>query len=284
MKIITDEACLTYEKPGHPERPARVAATLARLRQQRELPITWERPAPVTAEAIARVHPAPHLVRLGRPGDFDADTPYFAGIKDRAMDAVGGAVAALESALAGTRAMSLLRPPGHHAYDDRAMGFCYLNQAAITALEAVARGLRVSIYDFDVHHGNGTENAVLGESSVQFVSIHQFPCYPGTGEAHRGNARNYPMPPGSARAEYSGAFARGLDDVARFRPDLLIVSAGFDAFRGDPISDECVEVEDYETLGAQIRAFGVPSFAILEGGYSDELPDLVLAFLRGYEG
>src|SRR5262245_34403975 len=98
MKIITDEACLGYEKPGHPERPARVARTLARLREQRELPIEWERPAAVTVEAIARVHPAPHLVRLERPGDFDADTPYFAGIKDRAMAAVGGALAALESA------------------------------------------------------------------------------------------------------------------------------------------------------------------------------------------
>ncbi|MFO0981071.1 MAG: histone deacetylase family protein [Planctomycetota bacterium] len=281
MKIVSDDSCLGYEAPGHPESPARVARTLALLRAQTELPIDWVRPGSVSERAIARVHQQAHLRALEEPRGFDADTPFHPGIATLARQSAGGALTAMEIALQGEASFSLLRPPGHHAYAQHAMGFCYLNQAAITAAEALARGLSVAVFDFDVHHGNGTEAALLTRRGSLYVSVHQYPGYPGTGREHRGNARNYPMLPGTPRREYCAGLARGLDVIAAERPDLLIVSAGFDAFVRDPLSDERLEIEDYEWLGRAIGGLGIKHCSILEGGYSGELPQLILAYLQG---
>ncbi len=286
MKIITDEHCIEYSSPGHPERPERISATLKKLRGQTELPISWAQPAPVDQHAILRAHTAAHIARLTEPLDFDADTPFFANIAERARASVGAALSALESARAGDAAFSLMRPPGHHATRHQSMGFCYLNNIAIAVLAALGSGVkRIAVYDFDVHHGNGTEDILLNKPGTAFFSIHQYPCYPGTGAGIVGNnCFNYPVPPQIPRKQYRHILDHAFRELQSFRPDLVAVSAGFDAYARDPLAQETLEAEDFHWLGQLFRGLSVPVFSLLEGGYSDDLPELILAYLRGLEG
>lgn len=286
MRIITDPQCTGYETPGHPERPARVQDTVEFLRRQTELAIQWESPLTVPERAIQRAHVARHIHRLNRSVDFDPDTAYHEGIGERAHASVGAALKALDLALTGEPNFSLMRPPGHHATSTQAMGFCYLNNIAITALEAHARtDQRIAVFDFDVHHGNGTEEILLNRPGVAFYSVHQSPCYPGTGEKHVGhNCFNYPVAPLTPRAEYRRVLKRSLDDLSAFQPDLIGVSAGFDAYAHDPIAQETLEAEDFHWLGQELRGLGRPLFSVLEGGYSHDLPELIFAYLKGLAG
>src|SRR5581483_1830671 len=286
MKIITDEHCTGYSSPGHPERPERISRTLERLRSQTELPISWDKPLPADETAILRAHSERLVARLNVAEDFDGDTPYHPKIAEHARRSVGAGLAALKSARAGQAAFSLMRPPGHHATRERIMGFCYHNNIAIAALEALATGAKkVAVYDFDVHHGNGTEDILLNHPGAAFFSIHQYPCYPGTGASDVGNnCFNYPVAPYTPRAEYRSVLARALEELKKFGPDLVTVSAGFDAYARDPLAQETLEAEDYHWLGESIRKLGIPTFSLLEGGYSDHLPELILAYLKGLEG
>ncbi len=285
MIVVTDDRCAGYQRAGHPECPERVSRTAARLRRQTTLPVTWAEPGPVAEVQLRRAHSDRHLAILDQAYDFDADTPAYPEIREHALRSVGGALHALESALRGDTAFSLFRPPGHHATTDRAMGFCYLNSVAIAVLEALARGVpKVAVLDFDVHHGNGTEAILLREPRAAYFSVHQYPAYPGTGAASYRNAHNYPVPPGATRAEYRSALASAVADLGRFGPSLVAVSAGFDAYKDDPLSHAALEAEDFHWLGEAVRALGVPAFSILEGGYSPALPDLVFAYLRGLAG
>ncbi|HRT08241.1 MAG TPA: histone deacetylase [Candidatus Paceibacterota bacterium] len=286
MKIFTDERCTTYFRLGHPERPERIATTLKKLKSQTALPIAWGAPGPVDEQAILRAHAREHLERLREPRDFDADTPFYEDIDRYARASVGAALAALDAARAGDSVFSLMRPPGHHATRQRAMGFCYLNNPAITALAAVAAGeKRVAVYDFDVHHGNGTEAILLNQPNTAVYSIHQHPCYPGTGTRNVGdNCFNFPLPPQTPRGEYRHVLESALEHLRSFKPSLVIVSAGFDAYLHDPLAQETLEREDFHWLGASLRRLGVPIVSLLEGGYSEDLPDLILAYLTGLEG
>ncbi len=286
MIIINDERCVNYRQPGHPERPTRISRTLERLRGQAELPITWAKPLAVEETSILRAHSAGMVARLGQAQDFDADTPYFPDIGEHARRSVGSALAALEPACAGEKVFSLMRPPGHHATREKSMGFCYLNSIAIATLEALATGTkRVAVYDFDVHHGNGTEAILLDVPGAAFFSIHQFPCYPGTGAADVGsNCFNFPVAPATPAKQYRAVLSKALEGVKKFKPDLVAVSAGFDAYVGDPLAQGTLEAEDFQWLGGEIRGLGVPTFSLLEGGYSDDLPELILAYLKGLDG
>jgi acetoin utilization deacetylase AcuC-like enzyme len=287
MKVITDERCTGYSRVGHPERPARIAKTVARLKSQEELPITWAAPLGVEDEQILRAHTKEHLARVKKAEeDFDGDTPAYPGIFEHAQRSIGGALQALKAARNGETAFSLMRPPGHHATRDRAMGFCFLNSIAIASLEALAMGVaNIAIFDFDVHHGNGTEAILLNHPHAAFFSIHQHPCYPGTGTANVGrNCFNYPVAPETPRLEYRKLLIRAFDDLRKFKPDLIAVSTGFDAYARDPLAQETLEAEDYHWLGESIRKLGVPSFSVLEGGYSSDLPELILAYMKGLDG
>ena len=286
MKIITDERCAGYSRYGHPENPRRVTATIARLKSQVELPLVWALPGEVSDRQILRAHAPELLARLKIPQDFDGDTPFFENISDYARASAAAALGALEAARSGENVFSLMRPPGHHATRDQAMGFCYLNNIAIAALEVAATGAkRVAVYDFDVHHGNGTEAILLDQPGVAFFSVHLHPFYPGTGAANVGkNCFNYPVTPSTPREGYLAILAGSLDDLKKFKPDVIAVSAGFDAYARDPLGGGILEIDDFQWLGKSLRAFGVPMFSVLEGGYSRDLPELIFAYLKGIEG
>ena len=285
MIIITDEHCAGYSLHGHPERPQRITSTVERLKGQTELPLVWSAPGVAANEQILRAHSPEMLERLNVPEDFDGDTPFFDGIGDYARASVAAALEALKLAREGKTVFSLMRPPGHHATREKSMGFCYLNNIAIAVLEAAATGSkRVAVFDFDVHHGNGTEDILLNRPGIEFFSVHQHPAYPNTGAANRGrNCFNYPVAPSASRETYRAALTHALDDLKHFRPDLVAVSAGFDAYVRDPLADGTLLAEDFYWVGQELSALKIPFFSLLEGGYSRDLPELIFAYLKGVE-
>jgi len=291
MVILHSPRCFDYAAVGHPESPERVRSAVAQLQKEFH---TWLLPTPCSDEDILRVHTRSLLdnVRLGTFAD--ADTPFFPEILEIAKLSAGAAIRAAEHALAGQPAFSLMRPPGHHAERNRVMGFCYLNNIAIAvagALHSSSRVRRVAILDFDCHHGNGTEDIFRGDERVLFVSLHQSPCYPGTGLVAQGNCLNYPLPPGTQPAQFFATLDQGLNRIHDFQPDLLAVSAGFDAYKGDPITNMDLEIETFREIGHRIAAITQPApdapalscFAVLEGGYSREFARCVAAFVSGWE-
>ncbi len=283
MLIFHDPRAAEYARAGHVERPERVAHTAALLRAGHPN-WAWREPQPANEQMLLRAHSAEHLAHIAAAaGDFDPDCPAYPETYAHAARATGAAVEVAQAALRGERAFSLMRPPGHHATRDQAMGFCYFNHIAVAALEALANGAeRVAIWDFDAHHGNGTEAILAHNEGVRFASIHQVPLYPGTGLESFGNIHNFPVPPLAPRAEHMAVIRRALDTLLEFQPDLLLVSAGFDAYARDPITQLSLEAEDFAVCGRWLAELDLPVGAILEGGYSDDLPELVDAFLVGW--
>jgi acetoin utilization deacetylase AcuC-like enzyme len=275
---------------GHPERPERLAAVRRGLRAaglDGEL-IACE-PRPATPEELLRVHTPGHVESLARTagvgGRFDPDTCAGPRTYEAALLAAGAVAEAVTRVLDGRleRAFCAVRPPGHHATADRAMGFCYLNNVAVGAAAALAQGLeRVAVIDFDVHHGNGTQEMFWNDPRVLYVSSHQFPFYPGTGALHedgggegRGFTVNLPLPAGCGDGEYASVYREIVLPVGRaFDPQLVIVSAGFDAARGDPLAgmdltpDAFGELMDV-CLAVALGAAGGRLVAVLEGGYDE---------------
>ncbi len=282
MIVIHDPACAEFGSPERPEQPARVIKTAEHLRATHP-EWEWRLPGAVAEETILLAHDAALLARLRKPEEFDADTPYFDRIADHAVRSVGGALTVLDHALAGRRAFSLLRPPGHHATRNRAMGFCYLNQIAVAALEARRRGVgRVAVWDFDAHHCNGTEDILAGVDGTLYVSVHQTPCYPGTGLASEGNCLNFPAAPRLPREALLEVMRQSWNALLAFHPDLVLVSAGFDAYAGDPVAQLTLDAADFGILGRWVRESGLPAATVLEGGYSADLPLLVDAYLTAW--
>lgn len=280
MIIFYDESCLEYSAPSHPERPARIARTVPLLKE-RHPDWEWRVPELVSEAAVLRAHSRDHLEKIkNATRDFDADTPAYPKIYEHALRSAGAAVEVAHAALRRERAFSLMRPPGHHATRERAMGFCFFNNIAVAALDALENSAqRVAIWDFDAHHGNGTEAIVAQNSQVAFASIHQFPGYPGTGTKSFANVENYPLGPGTPRNHHVDMAKRALEKLIAFKPDLLLVSAGFDAYAGDPLVQMTLKHDDFATFGDWLRKLDIPVATILEGGYSDELPELIDAFL-----
>jgi acetoin utilization deacetylase AcuC-like enzyme len=243
-----------------------------------------------TREELALVHAESYLDAVeafeqAGPGPIEPDTWIFPGSNRAARLAAGATIEAVNSVIAGPerRAMCLVRPPGHHARPDWAMGFCLFANIAICASHAVSRlGLeRVLIVDFDVHHGNGTQEVFYDDPRVAFLSIHRHPFYPGTGMADEtgtgpglGFTRNVPVRYGIARKEYHAAFRSALDAVAdQVRPELILISAGFDAHAEDPVGDLGLEEEDFDSLTRDVVAVAETHaqgriVSVLEGGYN----------------
>ena len=290
MLILHDPRCAEYGSSLRPEQPARVVGTAAHLKQAHPEWL-WRVPkGEVEDSTLLLAHTPDHLERLQKPVDFDPDTPYLPGVEVHARRAAGSAIEALLHAQEHrTPVFSLMRPPGHHATASEAMGFCYLNSVAVAALYASrVMGLRrVAVWDFDAHHGNGTEFILHSQQAPEtffFASVHQYPGYPGTGNQDHGpNIRNWPVAPRTPRATHRAALRASLDAVMSFSPDVILVSAGFDAYVDDPITSMTLEREDFAILGEWIAGTNRPTAAILEGGYSDQLPLLVDAFLSAWE-
>lgn len=282
MVIIHSPRCLEYSAPGHPERPERILTSAAKLRKFRH---SWLLPEFCLESDILRVH-TPAMLQAVQTGHYeDADTPHFANIYELARLSAGAAVLAGETALAGQTAFSLMRPPGHHAERERVMGFCYFNNLAIAVAKLLAENKvrRAAVLDFDCHHGNGTEDIFRGENRVLFVSLHQSPCYPGTGLTSRDNCVNYALSPGTVPEEFLRALDDALAKIRMFAPDLLAVSAGFDTYKDDPITDMALEIDTYREIARRIAALQLPSFMVMEGGYADALAECVAAYVEGWE-
>ncbi|MFO0738082.1 MAG: histone deacetylase [Labilithrix sp.] len=273
----------------HPERPERLDAAQAAIERARGSGLTFAPVAPraATSEELARVHSPKFLEWMntlrGEEGYIDADT-YLAPQSIAVAElAAGGTVALVDALLDGPvkRGIALVRPPGHHARPDQAMGFCLFNNVGIAAAHARARGLsRVAIIDWDVHHGNGTQEMFYGDPNVLYVSTHQFPFYPGTGavlETGEGDGKgftvNVPLTAGGGDAIYRGAFERViLPTLEQYRPELVIISAGFDASARDPLAEMALSADAFGWMGRALRrvadaSAGGKVLLALEGGY-----------------
>jgi acetoin utilization deacetylase AcuC-like enzyme len=301
--LFTHPACLAHDAGAwHPECPDRLRAVLRALEHPDFVPLLRESAPEATVEQLTRVHPLNYVQAIlairPPPGELvqlDGDTAMNAGSAEAALRAAGGAVAAVDAVMEGWAhaAFVATRPPGHHAEPARPMGFCFFANAAVAAMHARARwGLtRIAVVDFDVHHGNGTQAVFAADPALFYASSHQHPCYPGTGMADErgvaGNIVNAPLPPGSGsstfRAAWSDLLLPALD---AFAPELLIVSAGFDAHKADPLAQLRLETADFACITAQLcqvarRHCGRRIVSVLEGGYDlDALAASAAAHVR----
>ncbi|MFO1357296.1 histone deacetylase family protein [Plasticicumulans sp.] len=272
---------------GHPERAARMQAVLDALGAPEFRGLQWREAPAASFEQLERVHPAHHVDRLMSrmpawgQAMLDGDTIVSPGSFEAALRAAGAVCAAVDAVVAGeaANAFCAIRPPGHHAEPARAMGFCLFNNVAVGAEHARrVHGIeRVAIVDFDVHHGNGTQAIFEAVPQVLYVSTHQYPLYPGTGHAEEtgvaANVLNVPLRAGSGGEALRRAWNEEiLPALRRHEPGLLLVSAGFDAHRDDPLAELAFTEADYQWLGAQLAAFaaeccGGRLVSVLEGGY-----------------
>jgi acetoin utilization deacetylase AcuC-like enzyme len=245
--------------------------------------IDAQQATPATTEQLLAVHTKEHVERLialdaRGGGAIDADTFLGAGSWESVLASAGVALDAVTRGLATGTAFAATRPPGHHALRDRAMGFCFVNNVVLAARQAQRLGrTRVLVIDWDVHHGNGTQALVERDPSIRYVSMHQYPWYPGTGAAHErgvGNVFNVPRDPGLPRGTYVRDLLGAVDQACEgWTPDLWLISAGFDSLDGDPLGGFTLEPEDMAgwTTAFRERAGSAPVVAVLEGGYRLDL-------------
>ncbi len=300
--LVTDPVFLGYESPDHPDSPRRLRGILDDLEHRPLWKEVSPLPArPVTREELLAVHSPAMVDSVEKAcgsgyGFIDADTPVAPETLAAARSAAGGVLQAIDAVVReGGNAFCLVRPPGHHAGPDQAMAFCLFNNVAVGARYAQRRHgcARVAIIDWDIHHGNGTQDIFYPDGSIFYLSLHRSPYFPETGRSDEtgtgpgaGCTLNIPLPFRISREEYLAAFRRGLAAVEAFRPDFVLVSAGFDAHRQDPIGGWCLESGDFAALTRAVtdladRCCRGRVVSVLEGGYHpDALPASIAAHLE----
>ncbi len=295
--FITHRDCWQHDMGAHhPECPDRLGAINDRLiASGLDLYLQFHDAPLAETEQLLRVHPAEYIemLKASSPAQgifhLDPDTAMSPGTLQAALRSAGAGCLATDLVMRGEvkNAFCAIRPPGHHAEHNKAMGFCFFNNVAVAARHALEawKLQRVAVIDFDVHHGNGTEAILLNNPGTCFFSVHQHPCYRGTGTRNLGeNCFNFPVPPQTPRAHYVEVLESAVEALVKCKPDLIGVSAGFDAFAGDPLAQGSLLQEDFAWLGDLFRKVKAPVFSILEGGYSQELPELILSYLKAWEG
>ena len=280
----------TYQKhdtgPGHPEQIARVSVINQNFRKLNNQNILWKKPSIITDEVIKNTHVAEYVdtVKNSFPkkgfSSLDGDTIISPGSKNATIEAVGSIIAAIDGVQDKEfkNAFCSIRPPGHHAEKSKAMGFCIYNNVAIGANYLINKYnyKKVAIIDFDVHHGNGTQDIFYENENVLFISTHQYPYYPGSGSVNEkgkfNNIKNIPLPAGTNSEEYFDAFEHGLKKLKEFKPEFILISAGFDAHKDDPLAQIKLETEDFYKITKRIldtskKFCNGKVVSILEGGY-----------------
>ena len=297
--IIYSDEYLKHDRAGHPENASRLRAVMDYLREKLK-PLKIAEPERANKSEVCAVHTEEHFEYIkalseAGGGSIGLDTYVTGESFEVALLAAGGAVKAVDLAAQEGHAFALVRPPGHHATRDQAMGFCLFNNIAIAACYALEQGIarRVLILDIDVHHGNGTQEIFYSSPEVLFISLHQHPLYPGTGYVEelgegegRGFTVNIPLPPGTG----DGSYLRALEEIAmpiaeQFSPDLLLVSAGYDTAGEDPLGGMLLSQGSYWQIGRRLRKLCSRVALTLEGGYSPAaLSRGVYATLAGLSG
>ncbi len=279
-KIIYSLKCLEYGESGHPESPDRVRNSCQYLKK---LGYEFIKPEPASETDILLAHSSDLVNQVKENNFYDPDTPSIDGIFAFALLSAGAAIKAAELALTGEITFSLMRPPGHHVTRDQLGGFCYFNNIAIAVKKIISKIKRVAILDIDCHHGQGTQDIFQGDDNVLYVSLHQRGIYPNTGLSSGDNYLNYPLDANTEPEKYLAVLKQALIKVREFKPDLLAISAGFDTYKKDFLTGLALEIETYEKIGQIIADLDLPVFAVLEGGYSQDIPQCLHNFLKGLE-
>lgn len=275
---------MRYSAPGQAESPQRIYESIKLLKKEG---FKFSSARVATKKELRLAH-SPEYIKSIEDLSFpdDEESPKYPDILYYASLSSGAALKALEHASNGENSFSLMRPPGHHA-GNKPMGFCYLNNAVIAALSARDLMERVAVLDIDYHHGNGSQEILLGKSGILHLDIHETNSWPGTGKTSLLNCLNFSVEKDSYKSDYIGVLKNALERIKTFNPNILVVSAGFDTYKNDPVGGLNLEMSEFQKIGEAISSTAkdleITVCSILEGGYSEMLPECILSYLNGFE-
>lgn len=280
MHVIFSPKCLEYSSSAHPESPERIKLIYRELKKLKNC--VFAEPDVIETRDLLTVHEKSLIEKVKNNSFYDADTPNIENIYYYAGLSAGAALKAAKYTERQKNAFSLMRPPGHHASAKKLGGFCYFNNIAVACQYLLNKKKKVAILDLDVHHGNGTEDIFYRRANIIFCSLHQIPLYPGTGINCRDNCYNFPLTGGTNYARYLIYLKKAIEKIRQFKAEILAVSLGFDTFIDDPLAQINLEEKDYYGIGRQLSLINLPTFIILEGGYSDKIGILAGNFFSGF--